>query len=132
MKIVIDARFFGTETGIGRYIKELVKNLEKIDSVNHYVIFLARKNFDLYQPKNKNFTKKMADIKWYGLKEQLFFGKMIDGEKADLCHFPHFNVPLFCKTPYVLTIYDLILRHFPTSASSTKNPIIFLHKIFFL
>ena len=78
MKIVIDARFFGTETGIGRYIKELVKNLEKIDSVNHYVIFLARKNFDLYQPKNKNFTKKMADIKWYGLKEQLFFGKMID------------------------------------------------------
>ncbi len=131
MKIVIDARFFGTETGIGRYVKELVENLEKIDSENQYVIFLSVKNFDLYRPKNNNFQKKLADIKWYSLAEQLKMGRMVDAERADLAHFPHFNVPFFCRTPYVVTIHDLILRHYPTSAASTKNPIIFYLKYFF-
>ncbi len=131
MKIVIDARFFGTETGIGRYVKELIENLEKIDTENQYVIFLASKNFDLYRPKNNNFQKKLADIKWYSLKEQLKMGRMVRAERADLAHFPHFNVPFFCRTPYVATIHDLILRHYPTSAASTKNPIIFYLKYFF-
>jgi len=131
MKIAIDARFFGTETGIGRYVKELVENLEKSDVVNNYVIFLRKENFDLYHPKNNNFQKKLADIKWYSLDEQLRLGKIIDAEGADIAHFPHFNVPIFCRTPYVVTIHDLILRHFPTSAASTKNPIIFYIKYFF-
>lgn len=130
MKIVIDARFFGTETGIGRYVKELVENLERVDLENQYVIFLREKNWDLYQPKNPNFQKKMADIKWYSWEEQMKMGRIVDAERADLCHFPHFNVPFFCRTPYVVTIHDLILRHFPTSAASTKNPIIFYFKYF--
>lgn len=131
MKIVIDARFFGTETGIGRYVKELVENLERVDLENQYVIFLMAKNFDLYQPKNPNFTKKLADIKWYSWEEQVKMGKIIDAERADLAHFPHFNIPFFCRTPYVATIHDLILRHYPTSAASTKNPVIFYLKYFF-
>ncbi|MFA5133872.1 MAG: glycosyltransferase family 1 protein [Patescibacteria group bacterium] len=130
MKIVIDARFFGTETGIGRYVKELIENLEKIDSVNNYVVFLRKENFNLYQPKKDNFEKKLADIKWYSLAEQFSFRKMVDAEKANLAHFPNFNVPVFCRTPYVVTIHDLILRHFPTSAASTKNPVIFYLKYF--
>jgi len=131
MKIAVDARFFGTETGIGRYAKELVEGLEKTDSVNNYVIFLAAKNFDLYRPANPNFQKKLADIKWYSWEEQMKMGRVIDAERADLVHFPHFNVPFFCRTPYVLTIHDLILRHFPMSAASTKNPAIFYLKYFF-
>jgi glycosyltransferase involved in cell wall biosynthesis len=85
----------------------------------------------LYQPKNSNFQKKLADIKWYSLAEQLKMGRIVRAERADLCHFPHFNVPFFCRTPYVVTIHDLILRHYPTSAASTKNPVIFYLKYFF-
>lgn len=130
MKIVIDARFFGTETGIGRYVKELIENLERVDLENQYVIFLSAKNFELYRPQNPNFQKKLADIKWYSLAEQFKIGRLVDAERADLAHFPHFNVPIFCRTPYIVTIHDLILRHFPTSAASTKNPIIFYVKYF--
>ena len=34
MRIAIDARFLGTGTGIGRYVEQLILNLEKIDSEN--------------------------------------------------------------------------------------------------
>ena len=131
MKIIIDARFLGTETGIGRYVKEVVNNLEKVDRKNQYIIFLRKKNWDKYSPRNENFQKKLVDFPWYSLKEQLFLGSTIKKEKADLCHFPHFNVPYFCKTPYVVTIHDLILRHFPTTRASTLSPIKFYLKYFF-
>lgn len=131
MKFLIDARFFGTEAGIGRYVKEIIENLEKIDLQNEYVVFLRKKNWGLYNPKNFNFKKKLADFSWYSLEEQVKLGRLVDAERADLCFFPHFNVPYFCKTPYVVMIHDLILRHFPKSNASTKNPVIFYLKYFF-
>ncbi|MCG2694068.1 hypothetical protein L6259_02235 [Candidatus Parcubacteria bacterium] len=126
MKIIIDARFFGTETGIGRYVKEVVENLEQIDNANQYVVFLSPKNWELYTPKNSNFIKKSVDLDWYTLKEQLFFGGYIDKEKADIAYIPHFNVPFFLKTPYVMTVHDLILRHFKSVRASTLGPLNFI------
>lgn len=131
MKIIIDARFFGAETGIGRYVKELVENLEKIDNANQYVIFLRKKNWNEYAPKNQNFTKRLVDLGWYTLKEQLFLGRYVDAERADLCHFPHFNIPFFCGTPYVATIHDLILRHYHSARVSTLGILGFRVKYFF-
>lgn len=131
MKIIIDARFFGAETGIGRYVKELVENLEKVDNANQYVIFLRKKNWNEYAPKNQNFAKRLADLGWYTLKEQLFLGRYVDAERADLCHFPHFNIPFFCGTPYVATIHDLILRHYHSARASTLGILGFRVKYFF-
>ncbi|PIR66588.1 MAG: hypothetical protein COU51_03570 [Parcubacteria group bacterium CG10_big_fil_rev_8_21_14_0_10_36_14] len=131
MKIIIDARFFGTETGIGRYVKEVVENLEQIDKTNQYVIFLSSKNWDLYNPKNINFKKKKVDLNWYTLKEQLFLGKYIDEEKADIAYLPHLNIPFFLKTPYVMTVHDLILKHFKSVRASTLGPLKFYIKYFF-
>jgi len=131
MKIIIDARFFGTETGIGRYVKEVVEGLEKIDYDNQYIIYLRKENYNLFNSINPNFFKKQVDIKWYSLKEQLFLGRLIDKEGADLIHFPHFNVPFFCKTPFIITLHDLILRHFRTTRASTLSPIKFYLKYLF-
>ena len=39
MKIGIDARFWG-HAGPGRYVKNLILNLEEIDRGNEYAIFL--------------------------------------------------------------------------------------------
>ena len=38
MKIGIDARLW-SESGVGRYIRNLVENLKLIDSNNNYVLF---------------------------------------------------------------------------------------------
>jgi len=120
MTIGIDARFFGPKSkGLGRYTQKLVENLEKIDLKNQYVIFLRKENFDEYQPQNQNFKKILADYHWYSMVEQIFMPVNIYRQKVDLMHFPHFNVPVFYFGKFIVTIHDLILRHFPTRRAST-------------
>ncbi len=126
MKIGIDARFYGPkQKGLGRYVQKLVDNLEKVDLNNQYIIFLRKENWSEYQPTNSNFKKVLADYRWYSLKEQLMMPFKIWQAKVDLMHFPHFNLPIFCFKPFVVTIHDLVLRKFPTRRASMLNPFLY-------
>lgn len=126
MRIGIDARFFGPkQKGLGRYVQKLVENLEKVDLNNQYVIFLRRENWGEYQPNNPNSKKVLADYRWYSLPEQILMPIKIWQAKIDLMHYPHFNVPIFCLKPFVVTIHDLVLRKFPTRRTSTLNPFLY-------
>ena len=123
IRIGIDARLYGPkQTGPGRYVQKLIQNLEEIDLDNQYIIFLRKENWNEYQPKNKNFKKVLADCHWYTLKEQILMPFKIRQAKVDLMHFPHFNVPVFCFKPFVVTIHDLILKRFPTRRVSALEP----------
>ncbi|MFA5211284.1 MAG: glycosyltransferase family 1 protein [Patescibacteria group bacterium] len=129
MKIGIDARMYGPRSsGLGRYSEQLIKNLEKIDSKNDYVIFLNKENFDSYIPQAENFRKVLADISWYSFAEQTKFVKILYKEKLDLMHFTHFNVPFFYRKKFIVTIHDLIMYHFPRPEATTKSKIIFFIK----
>src|SRR3990167_7258862 len=98
MKIGIDARFVGPEgTGLGKYTEKLIENLEKIDSINQYVIFLKKSNWDYLRLKNKNFKKVVADVSWYTIAEQLKMPGILKDQNLDLLHIPHFNIPVFYK-----------------------------------
>ncbi len=126
MKIGIDARFYGTAgRGLGRYVSELIRELELTDRENEYVVFLRRANFDAYEPKNPKFTKALAEFPWYGWKEQLLYPFWLRKFKLDLLHFPHFNVPLLYRRPFVVTVHDLILMQFPTVRATTLPPFLF-------
>ncbi len=123
MKIGIDARFYGPESkGLGRYTEQLIKNLEQSDTHNTYIIFLRRENFDTYVPANDRFVKVLADYRWYSLAEQLFFPLALLRAHCDIVHFPHFNVPLLYRKPFIVTIHDLILLRYPTLRATTLNP----------
>jgi len=130
MRIGIDARFFGSiGKGLGRYTQKLIENLENIDGENHYFVFLRRKNWDEYQPRSKNFTKVLADVPWYTLREQIQMPKIIEKCGPDLVHFPHFNIPYSYGGKFVVTIHDLILFRYPTRRASTLSaPAYFLKK----
>ncbi len=141
-RIGIDARFLGTETGIGRYVEELVEHLEQIaeqrgqdtsrtNAENQFFIFLTEKNWDRYEPKSPNFHKVKANFRWYSWQEQVFFPFLIKKNKIDLMHFPHFNVPLFCPSPFVVTVHDLILLHYPSVRASTLSPVKYYFKYLF-
>jgi len=98
--------------GVGRYVEEIVTHLQQLDTENEYVLFLRRANFDdcAIPPALKSrWTKVVADIPWYSLAEQLYMPRIIYKQKLDLIHYPHFNVPLRAKTPFVCTIHDLIM-----------------------
>lgn len=127
IRIGIDARFYGPiGKGLGRYVQEITDNIIRIDENEDYefVVFLSKHNYDEFYPhdfKNRSVKKVLADVSWYGLKEQIIFPIIIAKEKLDLIHFPHFNVPIFCFCPFILTIHDLILTKFPSKRASTLN-----------
>src|SRR3972149_1020284 len=128
-RIGIDARFFGPEgTGIGRYLEKLLENLEVLDTENEYFVFLRKSNFPLYNPKNPNFTKIMADAHWYSLKEQVIMPQVLLKEKLDLVHFPQVNIPLLYPKKFVVTLHDLTKINFKDKAATTRALPIYLAK----
>ena len=128
MRIGIDARMLGSyQGGIGRYIHELIKEYSRAQTAHEFVVFLRKENWDLVE-ETPNIKKVLADIHWYGWREQLFLSRIIKKEKVDLMHFPHWNIPLFYKGKFVVTIHDLLLLHYPTRAASTLGPITYFFK----
>ena len=129
MRIGIDARFFGPGSkGLGRYTEKLITHLEHVDFENEYVVFLRRENFDLYTPANENFTKVLADYRWYSFGEQFLFPFTLYKHCCDLVHFPHFNVPLLYFKKFIVTIHDLILLRYPTHKASTRGAFFYWFK----
>lgn len=125
MRIGIDARMYGPSVGgggLGRYVEQLVTELQKIDRENHYILFLKKENANACTLTAPNFRKHVADVHWYTLAEQARMPGFIAKERLDLMHFPHWNVPLRCPVPFVVTIHDLILLEEPNSNRSTTLP----------
>ena len=128
MRIGIDARL-AYQTGVGRYTRNLVKNLAEIDNKNEYVLFIRKED----EPDVKKWKMENAmpvgrqgkwkivsvDLPWHSLEEQVKLPSILNKENLDLVHFPYFSVPIFYSKPFVVTIHDLILHHFPTGKAST-------------
>lgn len=128
MKVVIDGRMYN-ESGIGRYIRNLIDNLQLIDKENEY--FILHLKDDFYRLKyNENFHKVIADFKWYGVGEQLKLLKLLKLLRPDLTHFPHFNVPIFYQDKFVVTIHDLIHQHFSMERATSHGLVIYKLKQF--
>lgn len=119
MKIVIDARLYGVENGgLGRYLSNLIEQISRIDKKNNYVVLLRSKYFtQISLP--KNWKKVKVDIKHYSFLEQLVIPWVLYRQKADIVHFPHFNVPVLYFGRYIVTIHDLLMHQFKSNSTST-------------
>ncbi len=124
MRIGIDARFYGPlGKGLGRYTERLIHHLQALRPAEEFVIFLRKENWEAFQPTVPTFTKVLADFPWYTVAEQRGMPRVVAGANVDLMHYPHFNVPFFTPRPFVVTIHDLILTHFPTRRATTLGPL---------
>ena len=128
MRIGIDARFYN-ESGVGRYLRNLIYNLKALDKKNEYVIFLLPEDYKKFEASG-NFQVVCADFKWYGFAEQFKFPKLLNKYRLDLVHFPHFNVPIFYAGDFVVTIHDLIHQHFQMKRVTRLNPLFYIFKHF--
>ncbi len=118
-KIGIDARFYSpTATGIGRHVFELVQHLAKLDKDNQYTVFLQKKDFDNFISPAENFVAEVADYAHYSVAEQTLFLRKINKHKFDLMIFPHFNVPIFYRGKFIVTIHDLTIHLIPGRKSN--------------
>ena len=123
MRIGIDARL-SNETGVGRYIRNLIRELDTIDTKNEYVLFVTPQAvqdnvFDFLASNDKKWKIVQTDIRWHSVDEQFVFHKVLENELLDIVHFPYFSVPILYNKPFVITIHDLIINHFPTGKAST-------------
>ncbi len=130
MKILIDGRLYGLENaGLGRYVVNLVGEIGKLDRKNEYIILLRKKYYDTLKLP-KNWQKVLADFRHYGFSEQIKLPSIIKKINPDLTHFPHFNVPLFYRGKYVVTIHDMLMHKSRGLESTTQTPLLYLVKRF--
>ena len=115
MKIAIDARII--RSGTGRYIRELVANLEQIDHANDYLILVRRADLHYYQPRNPRFRLVEADFADYSWQEQWQFNQLLRSLNVDLVHFCMPQQPLLYTKPAVTTVHDLNLLRITTNDS---------------
>jgi glycosyltransferase involved in cell wall biosynthesis len=148
-KILIDARMLGAaNAGIGRSIKGLVDKLMRLDRdvamqpfcrdakfcvSTQYYLFLTKENFDEINLLSPNWHKVLVDVRWYTLKEQFAIPRAIKKIQPDLVYFPHFNVPLFYRGKFIVTIHDLIWLKHPRARKevSTLGPVLYWVKNLF-
>lgn len=129
MRIAIDARMYGLEhAGIGRYIINLIDQIEKLDKQNDYFIFLRRKHWQEIKFSNPRFRKVLSDYSHYTISEQVLLPLQLIKLHPDLVHFPSFNVPILYFGRKITTIHDLIKHQSRGPATTTRWPLIYWFK----
>ncbi len=107
MRIGIDVRKI-SDTGIGRYIDNLVSNLARIDDQNEYVLFFATADMDRYIYTSDRIKKVEERAEKYSLMEHMALSRKASSLGLDLFHAPHYVLPIGMKMKSVVTIHDII------------------------
>lgn len=129
MNIGIDARLID-ETGVGRYIRNLVRNLGVIDTTSNYTVFLKQNSLKSFHSPNSRWRTVVANVPWHSITEQIMMPRIFAGWKLDLVHIPYFNVPVFYPGRFVVTIHDLTILHINTGKATTlPRPLYQLRRI---
>ncbi len=110
MKIGIEAqRLFRTHKhGMDMVVLELIRNLQVIDTVNEYFIFVnPDEDRACFQP-SANFNLVELPKSPYPIWEQYHLPKMAKKLQLDLLHCTSNTAPVNCPVPLMLTLHDII------------------------
>src|SRR3989344_6094549 len=128
-RLGIDLRLYGAEhSGLGRYSAEILDALLRYGHDLDIVGFVD--SYSANKEKLAALGVAIIDAPYrpYSWQEQILLPSVIAKAKVDLVHFPHFNVPLTYGGPYVVTIHDLIMHHFPWRTTSQRVAPVFFMK----
>jgi len=117
MRIGIDARMLDN-TGIGRYLRNMLGHLASLDGRNEYVVFVNRVHAPVVAQANFRFVPLTLATPLYSLREQTWLPFEMRRYGLDFCHFPHYALPLIGSCPYVVTVHDLIYYLYPEHCPS--------------
>jgi len=110
MHIGIDAR--NLATGIGRTVRELVKNLSEIDKENTYFILYRDDPLNFLEG-IPNFNRYYSSIGQYSPRIQVEIPLFQYKKKIDVFHSTYFVKPIWVPCKSLVTIYDLIYSRYP-------------------
>ena len=110
MKIGIEGQrlYRKKKHGMDMVALELIKNLQKIDSVNEYVIFVKPDEDNTCIPPAPNF--KIVELSGgpYPTWEQVALPRAAEKEGCELLHCTSNTGPVSCKIPLIITLHDII------------------------
>jgi glycosyltransferase involved in cell wall biosynthesis len=110
MKIGIEAQriFRAGKHGMDVVALELIRRLQKIDTVNEYYIFAAKGPDTGCLQETPNFHIPLLPGLTYADWEQLSLPAAIKKYKPDLLHCTANTAPLHCPVPLIVTLHDII------------------------
>ena len=116
-RIGIDARFYGTGSGLARYTRELIDHLAKLKSPHTFVVLLLKEDVaafkkDAIKKDGPPFEILPTTIRHYTFAEQLRLRRQLERANLDLIHFTNFNYPIRYRKPFVVTLHDVTLLEY--------------------
>lgn len=108
MKIALDLRRI-KNPGIGRYMQCLTQAMLAAAPEHEYLLILPPDKLDTICAEPGSTVAKIASpARYYSVREQVEIPRILRRHEVDLLHAPHFNLPLMCDCPRVVTIHDVI------------------------
>jgi glycosyltransferase involved in cell wall biosynthesis len=118
VKIAIDVRRM-TEFGIGTYIRNVVRNLGRLDHENQYFLIgspARAQEIDPLPPNFRTIALTAPERTWQGYRAFRIAVKRLG---CDLVHIPNlFSIPRALPCPYVMTVHDM-LEHMARAREQT-------------
>jgi glycosyltransferase involved in cell wall biosynthesis len=112
VRIGIDARKLH-DFGIGTYIRNLVRQLARLDRETEFVLLCRPEDAAPLQSLGENFRAVAETAGNYSVAEQLKIPLALRRERVDLFHAPHYVLPPLVPCRSVVTIHDCIHLMFP-------------------
>ena len=99
--------------GIGTYIRNILRELARMDRETEYVLICQQLDRDLAGSLGENFRVAIDSSKPYSVREQISIPWTVLRSNAQLFHEPHYVLPPLARTRSVVTIHDCIHLRFP-------------------
>ena len=112
MRVAIDARKLH-DFGIGTYIRNLLRQLARIDRQTDYVLLSPAADLDVASQLGPNFRAVLEPSPNYSFSEQVHVPWVLRRERPDVFHAPHYVLPAAVTCRSVVTIHDCIHLMFP-------------------
>ena len=112
MKVAIDARKLH-DFGIGTYIRNILRQLARIDRQTEYILICQPRDRELSLSLGDNFRVEVDSSPPYSLREQISIPWTLVRTRANMLHEPHYVLPPLAVCRSVVTIHDCIHLRFP-------------------
>jgi glycosyltransferase involved in cell wall biosynthesis len=112
VRIAIDARKLH-DFGIGTYIRNLLRQLARIDAETEYVLLCREADIEAVNALGVNFRAVPVRAKAYSVSEQIRVPMALRRQRVDLFHAPHYVLPPLSRRRSIVTIHDCIHLVFP-------------------
>jgi glycosyltransferase involved in cell wall biosynthesis len=112
VRVAIDARKLH-DFGIGTYIRNILRQLARLDRQNEYVLICQPADRELALSLGDNFRVEVDSSPPYSVREQLSIPWALLRIRPALLHEPHYVLPPLVTCRSVVTIHDCIHLRFP-------------------